>query len=349
MQLAELDVEGWHRVVRVSDQSSGLNAVISVHDISVGPGCGGCRIFPYADFESGLADANRLSQGMTYKNALAGIPFGGGKAVIYADTRKNKTPEMLLAFGKAVHALDGLYYTAEDSGMTEDDIIAVSSQTPFAAGTAKAGQGGNPAPYTARGVWRGIHAAARHKFGSDDLRGRKITIVGVGAVGMELARLLHEDGAELTVADVHQPYLDEAASRFGAKIVAPEAAAGISCDIFSPCALGQAINETTINQLDTAIVAGAANNQLARPEYDQELLDRGILYAPDYVINAAGVISVGLEILKTWSIDEMNTRIDAIRTTLGTVFENASTNNAPTGQVANSMAEAIIKRGTFTA
>ncbi len=345
MESRVLSVDGWQKVVHFIDESAGLNALIAVHDATLGPGCGGCRIYPYADFESGLRDVKNLSRGMTFKNALGGIPFGGGKAVIFADPKTDKTPEMLRAFGAAVESLEGLYYTAEDSGVTEDDLKIIRSVTNYAAGFAHNGIGGNPSPFTARGVWRGVQAAARHHYGAASLEGLRVSILGIGAVGMELARLIHEEGGKLTVADVNQAAVKEAQDRFGAEIVDKDDAVAADVDIFAPCALGGAVNSETIGRLQAKIVAGAANNQLASPELGAMLAERGVLYCPDYVINAAGVISVGLEILGTWTKQEMTTRIDKIGDTLTEIFKRAEAENRPTGAVADEMALEIIEQG----
>ena len=345
MEARELPVEGWRKIVHFTDDASGLEAIVSVHDATLGPGCGGCRIFPYASFEAGLEDVKNLSRGMTYKNALGGIPFGGGKAVIFADPRKDKTPEMLRAFGRAVDSLEGLYYTAEDSGVTEEDLATIRSQTPYAAGLALDGVGGNPSPFTARGVWRGMQAAARHRLGADTLKDVRVSILGVGAVGMELARLVHEEGGKLVVADVNDAAVREAGERFGAEAVAPEDAVAADVDVFAPCALGGSINADTIGRLRAKVIAGAANNQLKTPDLDEALRARGVLYAPDYVINAAGVISVGLEILGTWSQEEMTRRIDKIGDTLTQIFARADAESRPTGAISDALALEIIARG----
>jgi len=345
----ELDVSGWRKIVHFEDDETGLNAIIAVHDATLGPGCGGCRIYPYADFEAGLEDVKRLSRGMTFKNALGGIPFGGGKAVIFADPKKDKNDDLIRAYANAVEHMDGLYYTAEDSGVTEHDIEVMQTVTKYAAGIGKNGVGGNPSPFTARGVWRGMQAAARHHFGVASLEGLTVAILGVGAVGMELARLIHKEGGKLIVADVFAPALEKAKSEFGAEIVAPEDAVAADADIFSPCAMGGAINENTIDRLKAKIVAGAANNQLRTPEMDAALHTRGVLYAPDYVINGAGVISVGLEIIGKWTNEEMNIRIDKIGDTLTEIFKRAEDEGRPTGAVADELALEVIARGPSAA
>ena len=263
----------------------------------------------------------------------------------FANPKTDKTETMLKAFGKAVYSLEGQYYTAEDSGVTEADMKIIRSVTPYSAGFVSDGKGGNPSPFTARGVWRGMQAAARHRLKVDSLAGLRVCILGVGAVGMELARLIHKEGGELVVADINQRSVDEAVNKFGAIKIALEDAASADVDIFAPCALGGSIHEGTVDQIKANIIAGAANNQLKTPEMDQRLFDHGILYAPDYVINAAGVISVGLEILNTWTAEEMTTRIDKIGDTLGEIFTRSEREGSPTGAVSDKMALEIINRG----
>lgn len=345
MELREIAVDGWARVVHVRDEAAALDAIISVHDATLGPACGGCRMRKYDSFADALEDVKRLSRGMTYKNALAGIPFGGGKTVIIGDPRTQKSPSMFHALGAALNALDGLYYTAEDSGISEHDLEFVREISPYVGGIGSKGVGGNPSPFTARGVWRGIEASVRHKLGQQSLAGLTVAIVGVGAVGMALAELLHRSGAQLIVADVNEAAVREARERFGAVVMTPEAAATAAVDIFAPCALGGAINKIVLAGLQARIIAGAANNQLATPDLDQALKDRGILYAPDYVINAAGVISVGLEILGRWNADDLTARIDRIGDTLTRIFRRAELEGRPTGAIADAMATEVISRG----
>jgi leucine dehydrogenase len=343
MRIVELPVEGWRKVVHAVDREAGLDAILSVHDVTLGPACGGCRVFPYATFEDALEDVKRLSRGMTYKNALGGIPFGGGKAVIIADPQTDKTPEMFRAFGRALNALDGLYYTAEDSGVSERDLEHARGVSQWVGGIGAKGKGGNPSPFTARGVWRGIEAAAKARLGRESLKDLKVAIVGVGAVGMALARHLHEAGAALVVADVNEAAVRQAVREFDAAAMTPEEAVGAEVDVFSPCALGGAITPERLHLLKARIVAGGANNQLATPEMDAAMRKKGVLYAPDYVINGAGVISVGLEILGTWTEAEMTRRIDAIGPLLLRVFERAEREGRPTGAVADDMAMDVIR------
>jgi leucine dehydrogenase len=302
MRLRELPVEGWLKVVHFEDDAAGLNAIIAVHDATLGPGCGGVRVHPYAHFDDALEDVKRLSRGMTFKNALGGIPFGGGKAVIIANPHTDKTPEMFRAFGRALNALNGLYYTAEDSGVSERDLAFTREVTQWVGGIGAGGLGGNPSTFTARGVWRGM------------------------------------------VADVNAAAVEAARRDFGASAMTPEEAYGAPVDIVSPCALGGAINAERLSRLQARIVAGGANNQLATPDMDEGLRGRGVLYAPDYVINAAGVISVGLEILNQWSDAEMTRRIDAIGPLLVRTFERAEREGRPTGAVADDMARDVIAK-----
>lgn len=343
MKIVEFAVEGWRKVVHVVDREAGFDGIISVHDATLGPACGGCRVYPYASFDDALEDVKRLSRGMTFKNALGNIPFGGGKAVIIADPKKDKTPEMFRAFGRALNALDGLYYTAEDSGVSERDLEFAHEVSEWVGGIGEKGKGGNPSPFTARGVWRGIEAAAKARLGRDNLKGLKVAIVGVGAVGMALARHLHEAGAELVVADVNDDAVRKAVKEFDATAMTPEEAVGADVDVFSPCALGGAITAERLKRLKAKIVAGGANNQMATPDIDAALRAKGVLYAPDYVINGAGVISVGLEILGTWSEAEMTRRIDAIGPLLTRIFERAEREGRPTGAVADDMAMDVIR------
>jgi leucine dehydrogenase len=344
MQAQEIPVEGWRKVVRFVEPATGLDAIIAVHDATLGPACGGCRIRPYENFDAALDDVKRLSRGMTFKNALGGIPFGGGKAIIIADPRSQKSEGLLRAFGRAVESLNGLYYTAEDSGVTEHDLEIVRKETKFVAGLPGGGKGGNPSPFTARGVFRGIEAASRFKLGRESVDGVRVAILGVGAVGMALGQLLHDAGARLVVADVNEASVAEAVRRFGAVALSPADCIAADVDVFSPCALGGAINAESLPRLRAPIVAGAANNQLATPDMDNALHARGVLYAPDYVINAAGVISVGMEILGRWEADDIAARIDRIGDTLTSIFERSAREGGPTGQIADAMALDIIAK-----
>ena len=241
----------------------------------------------------------RLSRGMSYKNAMAGLPMGGGKAVILADAKGTKTPEMLAAFGDAVDRLGGRYVTAEDVGICVADMVAVAARTPYVSGLPAEGDaaGGDPGPFTAMGVYHGMKAAVRHRLGKDSLAGVHVALQGVGSVGGGVARLLARDGAKLTLADINRDRAEALADELGGEAVETDAVMGVACDVFSPNALGAILDDEGIARLEAPIVAGAANNQLARPEHGDALVARGVLYAPDYVFYAGGIISAALEYL----------------------------------------------------
>ena len=343
MKISEIAAPGYERVTHFEDEQTGLNAIISVHNTALGPAIGGCRMFPYANFDAGLDDVLRLSRGMTYKNALAHIPFGGGKSVIFGDPKTEKTPDLMRAFGEAVTNFGGIYNTAEDSGIGEQDLKYVRERTKWVGGIHDENHpGGNPSPYTARGVWRGIQATARHKLGADTLSGVSVFVLGLGAVGMELSQLLHEEGARLIVADIDEAKVAQAVEKFDAERAKIADADSQSADVFAPCALGGAVNPENIDRLCVKMVAGAANNQLRTPEMGQKLFEKGILYAPDYVINAAGVISVGLDFMGEWTEAALLSRIDGIAATLREIYQRSDREATPTHIIADKMAEEII-------
>lgn len=324
-------------VVFVRDQATGLKAIIAVHDTSCGPALGGCRVWPYETADAALTDALRLSRGMSYKNALAGLDLGGGKAVIIADPRKDKTPEMMEAFGRHVERLSGTYITAEDVGVSPDDMEAVARHTRHVRGTMATGLG-DPSPYTALGVFAGLKAAAAHVHGSPDLSGKTVSVLGLGHVGYALCQMLHEAGAKLIVSDIHAPAVLRALDEFDCQAVEPSEAHRIEADIFAPCALGGILNSRTIPQLSAKIVAGAANNQLQTPQDGKLLRDRGILYAPDYAINAGGVISIALATPGAGE-DRVRAKTLAIADTLTEIFKRADAENDTPERIADRMAE----------
>ncbi|WP_417672192.1 Glu/Leu/Phe/Val dehydrogenase dimerization domain-containing protein [Roseibium sp.] len=328
-------------VVFVSDRTTGLKAIIAVHDTTLGPALGGCRVWPYACAADALTDALRLSRGMTYKNALAGLDLGGGKAVIIADPRKEKTPDLMEAFGAHVERLSGTYITAEDVGVSPDDMEAVARHTAHVRGTSATGLG-DPSPFTALGVFEGIKVACRHRFGSDDLAGRVISVQGLGHVGFGLCELLHDAGAKLLVSDIHAPSVLKAMEAFDAEAVDPEAAHMVPADVFVPCALGGIVNNRTIPQIGAKVVAGAANNQLLSAEDGIALRSRGILYAPDYVINAGGVISIALA-TPGGNVDVVRDKTRAIGETLADIFSRADRGNKTPEQIADEMAEERLR------
>jgi leucine dehydrogenase len=287
---------GHERVLFCSNPDVGLEAIIAVHSTVLGPGLGGCRMWPYASTEEALTDVLRLSRGMTYKAAAAGLNLGGGKAVIIGDAKKDKSEELLRAFGRYVESLGGFYITAEDVGTNTDDMEVVQHETRWVTGLPpELGGGGDPSPVTAFGTLQGIKAAIEHLHG-DSLKGRSVAVQGLGNVGYHLAKFLREEGAKVFGADIDAEAIEKA-RELGVEIVPTAEILEVECDVVAPCALGAVINDDSIPKLRCRVVAGAANNQLKEDRHGQELHDRGILYAPDYVINAGGLINVYNELV----------------------------------------------------
>ncbi len=319
------------------DEASRLKAVIAIHSTARGPAVGGCRMWPYADEAEALTDALRLARGMTYKSALAELPYGGGKAVIIADPHTDKTEALFLAMGRFVDSLGGRYITAEDVGVSVEDVEIMERVTKHVAGTC-AGGAGDPSPSTAYGVLMGIKAAVAHKLGRNSLDGVRVAIQGLGHVGYHLCRFLAEAGAKLTVTDIDRAAVERAEQEFHARVVTPDDIYGVDGEVFSPCALGAVINDRTIAQLKTPIVAGSANNQLAEARHGNELARHGILYAPDYVINAGGVINIsheGPDYDKQAAVDH----VGRIHDTLREIFGHAEAAGIPTSEAADRLAE----------
>lgn len=336
---------GHEQLAYFNDEETGLKAFIAVHDTTLGPGAGGCRMWPYDNEMDALNDALRLSRGMSYKNAMAGLPLGGGKAVIIANSKTDKSEELFKAFGRCVQKMGGKYITAEDVGMTTEDMMVIASETDYIAGLPHGDHAsGDPSPFTARGVYNGIRAAVKYKLGKDSLEGLTVAVQGVGHVGLYLCEHLHKDGAKILVSDIVQEHLDEAVEKYGATVVAPDEILSVECDVLSPCALGAVINDDTIPNLKTTIVAGGANNQLANDSHGVRLMDRGVLYAPDYVINAGGIINVSGETSGNYDLDSINAKVDNIYDTLIHIFERADEEKRPTNVVADEMAEEIIAK-----
>jgi leucine dehydrogenase len=329
-----------------ADEKSGLNVIIAIHSTHLGPAGGGCRFWHYARDDDALTDALRLSRGMSYKNAMAGLPLGGGKAVILADAERTKTPDMLHAFGKAVENLCGRYVTAEDVGMSVADMIEVRRNTRHVAGLPNSGKdvGGDPGPHTSLGVFLGIKAAVKHKLGKDSLDGLHIALQGAGSVATGVALHACAEGAKLSIADVDQAKAQHLADRAGGKVVPAEEILGLEADVVSPCALGAILNEGSIPQLRAPIVAGGANNQLATPEDGERLQARGILYAPDYVINAGGIISVCTEYLGDGDAHLVRERIEAIPARLEQIWQESAQTGRDPASVADAMAQRLIGR-----
>ena len=330
-------------VVSVAEKVSGLRAIIAVHNTALGAAIGGCRMWPYASDDEALADVLRLSKGMSYKNALANLPNGGGKAVIIGDPRKDKTPALLRAFGRAVDLIGGCYYTAEDSGTSVEDMEIIGSETAYVAGrTTGHAASGDPSGYTALGVFLGLKEALRAKTGIASVAGRRIAISGLGNVGSRLAEMLHKEGAALTVADIDAEKVRQAVAAWGARATSVDKIHAAEVDVYAPCALGGAINGQTIGGLNASIIAGGANNQLDDPEYGAVLWRRKILYAPDFVINAGGVINVGAEVGGTYDPAAVKRKVEAIPETLRKVFDRAAGENRPTSVIAEEMARERI-------
>lgn len=349
---SEPDWDEHERVEVVHDRASGLTAIIALHSTHLGPAAGGTRFWHYADPAGAMRDALRLSRGMSYKNAMAGLPMGGGKAVVLLDKDRRKTEAMLHAFGDAVEAFDGRYVTAEDVGASEADMVAIATRTEHVCGLpAKEGDaGGDPGPFTAMGIYHGIKAAVAHKLGKDSMQGVRVAVQGCGSVGGGVARLLAKDGARLTLSDIDDKRAADMASELGGKAVCADQVMGVECDVFSPNALGAILDDEGIARLDCAIVAGGANNQLARPSHGQQLHDRGILYAPDYVINAGGIINVSYEYLcrrqgEPCDINEVRKRIAQIPGRLTEIWKESDASGRPSNEVADAMAQELIGRG----
>ncbi|HEX8126230.1 MAG TPA: Glu/Leu/Phe/Val dehydrogenase dimerization domain-containing protein [Allosphingosinicella sp.] len=336
-----------HEIVHfVTDTASGLKAVIALHSTHLGPAGGGVRFWHYSDPGEAVRDALRLSRGMSFKNAMAGLPLGGGKAVILADEGRTKTPEMLAAYGRAVQSLGGRYVTAEDVGMSVADMVALSSETSHVAGlpVADGSVGGDPGPHTSYGVFLGLKAAVKRALGKDDLGGVHIALQGAGSVASGLARRAAAEGARITLTDIDRGRAEALAAEVGGETVAPEAIMTLEADVLSPNALGAVLTAESIEALKVPVVAGGANNQLATPDDGQRIHQRGILYAPDYVINAGGIINVSTEYLKDGDQDTVRGRIEQIPIRLEQIWaESAATGRNP-AEVADSMAMRLIGR-----
>ena len=324
------------------DPQSGLRSIIAIHNTVLGPGLGGTRFYPYRSEDDALVDVLRLSKGMTYKAACAGLALGGGKGVIIGDPEALGSPGLFEAYGRFVDSLGGRYITAEDVGTTVENMRIVATRTPFVSGLPRAGGGsGDPSPATARGVVVAMQAVAERLWGTSDLAGRTVAIKGVGKVGMSLAERLHERGVELIVADIDDAAADEAAGELGAKVVPVDQIHTVACDIFAPCALGADLNARSIPELACAAVAGSANNQLATPEDADRLVEAGILYAPDFVVNAGGIINIAAE-QGGYEVAKAAGMVDAIHENLIEIFDMADRMGVGTERAAEQMAEARI-------
>jgi leucine dehydrogenase len=334
----------YEQLVFCQDEASGLKAVIAIHDTTLGPALGGSRMWTYASEEAAIEDALRLARGMTYKNAAAGLNLGGGKTVIIGDPFKDKNEEMFRALGRFIQGLNGRYITAEDVGTTVADMDLIHEETDYVTGISPAfGSSGNPSPITAYGVYLGMKAAAKEAFGDDSLVGKTVSVQGLGNVAYTLCEYLYKEGAKLIVTDINQVAIDRVVNDFGAIAVAPDAIYDQEVDIFSPCALGAIINDDTIPRLRAKVIAGSANNQLAESKHGKALHEMGIIYAPDYVINAGGVINVADE-LYGYNRERAMKRVETIYNSLEKIFTISKEEDIPTYLAANRLAEQRIAR-----
>lgn len=339
-----METYDYEQLIFCQDKTSGLKAIIAIHDTTLGPALGGTRMWNYATEEEAIEDALRLAKGMTYKNAAAGLNLGGGKTVIIGDPLKDKNEEMFRAFGRFIQGLNGRYITAEDVGTTVADMDLIHEETNYVTGISPAfGSSGNPSPVTAYGVYMGMKAAAMEAFGSDSLEGKRVAVQGVGNVAYKLCEYLHNEGAILTVADINQTSVDRAVNEFGAKQVDVSEIYSQDVDIFAPCALGAIINDDTIPQLKAKVVAGAANNQLKEPRHGDKLAELGIVYAPDYVINSGGVMNVADE-LNGYNRERAMKRVEGIYDTIARIFEISKRDGVPSYLAADRLAEERIAR-----
>lgn len=341
-----VDFSNHEQVVFASDAETGLKAIIAVHSTVLGPAVGGCRMWKYPSDEEALRDALRLSKGMSHKNAMADLPLGGGKAVIMAPEGNFDRQALLQAFGRAVDSLGGRYVTAEDVGTSVADMLTIRSVTPHVSGLSHdPAKGGDPSPYTALGVYHGIRASVRHKLGKDSLDGVTVAVQGLGNVGRNLCSLLHRDGAKLIVTDISDDRVQAMVSAYGATAAGLDDILKVEADVLAPCALGAVLNANTIPALNVPVVAGAANNQLATAEDGERLRQRGILYAPDYVINAGGIIAVAHELLNEFEPARVTAKVEAIGERLARIFAEADRDGMATAEVADRQAEAKIAAG----
>ncbi len=335
--------DGHEQIVFCHDKDTGLKAIIGIHNTNLGPALGGTRMWNYANEWEALNDVLRLSRGMSFKSSISGLNLGGGKAVIIGDSKTQKKPELMRKFGEFVHSLSGKYITAEDVGMETKDMDTVREVTPYVTGISESrGGSGNPSPVTAYGVYMGMKAAAKYKFGSDNLAGKKVMVQGAGNVGKKLVEYLTKEGALVTIADIHQDKMEAINHAYGATIYTGTDLYAEEMDIYAPCALGATINDETIAKLKAKVIAGAANNQLANEQIHGEILkEKGILYAPDFLINAGGVINVYSE-LNQMTRDEVFKKTENIYNTALDIFVLADAQNITTHQAALAIAKKRI-------
>jgi leucine dehydrogenase len=341
MEITEIEVDGYEKVVRCRDQKTGLHALIAVHDTTLGPALGGMRMLPYTSEDEALFDVLRLSKGMTHKSAVAETGLGGGKSVILGDPKTMKTPELFKAMGRFVNRLEGQYITAEDMNIGVEDLEIVRTETKWVTGLSRAaGSSGNPSPYTARGCLVGLRAVLEETWGKADFKGKRFLIQGVGAVGGRLAVLLKKEGAQVIICDINEERVAQLKKEHGFESVPDKGHVDTACDVYVPCARGAGLNDETIPRLKCKAVGGAANNQLLEPRHARDLMQRGILYAPDFVINAGGIINVSIELLPGgYNEDAAIRHIDRIYDNMRKVFEISRKEKIPTSEAAVRLAD----------
>lgn len=340
-QMSKTDHE---QVLFCQDQASGLKAIIAIHNTTLGPSLGGTRMWQYASEAEALTDVLRLSRGMTYKSSLAGLNLGGGKAVIIGDSRKDKSEAMFRRFGQFVDSLDGKYITAEDVGINTRDIEFVAEETDHVAGLPEyRGGSGDPSPVTAYGVYMGMKAAAQQQYGSDSLNGKKILVQGVGHVGEALVNYLTQEGAEVIISDIYQDRVKDVVSKYKVQAVNPVSVYDVDMDIYAPCALGATINDETLKKLKCSVIVGAANNQLEdEAKHGKAVMEKGIVYAPDFLVNAGGIINCYWEVIGYNRDAAMSQTEDIYKTTLE-IFKRSADLDIPTYLAANQLAEKRIE------
>jgi len=339
--LTDMSVYDHEQVVFCQDQATGLKAIIAVHNTVCGPALGGTRMWNYATEAEAVTDVLRLSRGMTYKNALAGLNLGGGKAVIIGDSKTQKNEALFRRFGKFVNSLSGKYITAEDVGISPQDMTWVNMETNHVAGLP--GKSGDPSPVTAFGVYMGMKACAKEQFGSDSLAGKKVAVQGIGHVGEYLVKHLTDEGAKVYITDINEEALKRVAAKYNAEVVGVNAIYDLDIDIYAPCALGATLNDDTLSRLKCSIIAGAANNQLKQEDvHGKIVMEKGLIYAPDFMLNAGGVINCYAEVADLTAAWAMAKAEDIYNTTAN-ILKRSKENNIPTYAIANRMSEERIE------
>ena len=345
LHINPLSISGYEEVIEALDREAGLHAFIAVHSTRLGPSLGGTRMFPYPSKEAALSDVLRLSKAMSYKSALADTGLGGGKSVIIGNPKTDKTPQLWASFAQAINALAGKYIAAEDVGTTPEDMLMIRQSTPYVAALPLSNSSGDPSRFTAFGILQGIRAVTKYLWNSTSLFDKKIVIQGLGNVGQKLADLLFWERAELFLSDIDREKLTNVCRLYGAQLIAPEEVLYIPCDIFAPCALGGIIQDSVIDRLTCKAIAGSANNQLKDEADGVKLHTQGILYAPDYVINAGGIINVSCEFNpQGYSPTLALGKTARIYDTLMTIFERSRLENKPPSMIANGIAENHLVR-----